>query len=270
MSAPYFAGKNSAEESPAEENAPARGRLTVSRSARAGVRNAPERPARPDPTEPPETPEKPERPEKGESGTRAALGRHMLKARTVLVFGPIEPRLTRDVVSQMLVLDQVSRTEPIKVLINSPGGLADDGFAIFDIMRWVSAPVYSICAGLAASAATIVMLGTRGRDRRLILPHARVMLHQPSQGFRGTASDIAISAREILRLREKANLLFAAETGQPVDKIEKDMHRDYWMTAEECVSYGLCGRVIETEKDVVVTGSGPGGSGSRSSRAPGG
>jgi ATP-dependent Clp protease protease subunit len=199
----------------------------------------------------PEQPERPERPEKGEGRRRPdALARHLLAARTVLVFGPIEPKLTREVVTQLLVLDQMSRTEPIKMLINSPGGLADDGFAIFDLMRWVSAPVYSICTGLAASAATIVMLGTRGRDRRLILPHARVMLHQPSQGFRGTASDIAISAKEILRLREKANKLFAAETGHAVDKIEKDMHRDYWMTAEETVAYGLCARVIESEKDL--------------------
>jgi ATP-dependent Clp protease protease subunit len=216
--------------------------------------------------EPTEKPEKPERSER--SPKRDALGRHLLKSRTVLVFGPIEPRLTREVVTQLLVLDQASKTEPIKMLINSPGGLADDGFAIFDLMRWVSAPVYSICAGLAASAATIVMLGTRGRERRLILPHARVMLHQPSQGFRGTASDIAISAKEILRLREKANKLFAQETGHPVDKIEMDMHRDYWMTSEESVAYGLCDRVVESEKDILSTGSAPGGPGPRSPRAP--
>ena len=176
-------------------------------------------------------------------------GMYLLKARTVLVFGPIEPKLTREVISQLLVLEQMDTEKPIKVFVNSPGGLADDGFAIFDMLRYVSAPVYTICTGLAASAATIVMVGAQ-KDRRLILPHSRVMLHQPSQGFRGTASDIAISAKEILRLRHKANELFAIETGQPIDKIEKDMHRDYWMDAEECVKYGLCGRVIATAKDI--------------------
>jgi ATP-dependent Clp protease protease subunit len=175
---------------------------------------------------------------------------HLLRARTVLVFGEIEPKLTREVVTQMLVLDQMSRTRPIKVFVNSPGGLADDGFAIFDVMRWVSAPVFSIVTGLAASAATIVLVGAKGRDHRLIMPHSRVMLHQPSQGFRGTASDIAISAKEILRLREKANQLFADETGHPIDKIESDMHRDYWMTAEETVAYGLCGRVVSSATDI--------------------
>ena len=223
----------------------------------------------------PERPEHPERPEKPERPAASpklggAFARHMLDSRTVLVFGPIEPKLTREVVSQLLILDQVSSSKPIKMLINSPGGLADDGFAIFDVMRWVSAPVYSICTGLAASAATIVMLGTRGKERRLITPHARVMLHQPSQGFRGTASDIAISAKEILRLREKANKLFAKETGHAVDKIEQDMHRDYWMSAEESVAYGLCARVVESERDVVATGPAPAAPAPRSPRAPGG
>jgi ATP-dependent Clp protease protease subunit len=182
--------------------------------------------------------------------TKPSAARHLLKARTILVYGPIEPRLTREVVTQLLVLNQMSRTQPIRVFINSPGGLADDGFGIFDVMRYVSAPLYTIVTGLAASAATIVMVGASNKQNRLILPHSRVMLHQPSQGFRGTASDIAISAKEILRLREKANEMFARETGQPLDKIERDMHRDYWMTAPECVTYGLCARVIQTENDI--------------------
>jgi ATP-dependent Clp protease protease subunit len=181
-----------------------------------------------------------------------SIGRHLIKARMVTVFGPIEPKLTREVITQTLVLDQVSKTKPIRVLINSPGGLADDGFAIFDLLRFVSAPIYTIVVGLAASAATIVMMGAAKKQNRLILPHARVMLHQPSQGFRGTAADIAISAREILRLRQKANELFARETGQPVDKIEKDMHRDYWLSAQETVEYGLVDRVIHSEKELAA------------------
>lgn len=175
--------------------------------------------------------------------------RFLLEARTVLLFGGIEPKLTREVIRQLVLLDQMSKTKPIKLMINSPGGLADDGFAIFDMIRFLAAPVYTICTGLAASAATIVMVASP-RERRFVLPHARVMLHQPSVGVRGTASDIAIGAREILRVRKKANELFAKETGQPLDKIEKDMHRDYWMSAEEAVTYGLASRIVVSETDL--------------------
>lgn len=175
--------------------------------------------------------------------------RYLLEARTILLFGPIEPKLTRDVIRQLVLLDQLSKTKPIRLLINSPGGLADDGFALFDMARFVAAPVLTICTGLAASAATIVIVAAP-KERRFILPHARVMLHQPSVGVRGTASDIAIGAKEILRVRKKANELFAQETGQPLAKIEKDMHRDFWMAAEEAVAYGLVGKIARTEKDL--------------------
>ena len=175
--------------------------------------------------------------------------RYLLRARTILLFGTIEPKLTRDVIRQLLLLDQMSRTKPIRLLINSPGGLADDGFAIFDMARFVTAPVLTLCTGLAASAATIVMVAAP-RERRFILPHARVMLHQPSVGVRGTASDIAIGAKEILRVRKKANELFALETGQPLERIERDMHRDFWMAAEQAVEYGLAGRIVASEKDM--------------------
>jgi ATP-dependent Clp protease, protease subunit len=180
---------------------------------------------------------------------RSSPARFMLKSRTILLFGTIEPKLTRDVFRQLLLLDQISKTKPIRLLINSPGGLADDGFAIFDMVRFVTAPVSTICTGLAASAATIVMVAAP-KERRFILPHARVMLHQPSVGVRGTASDIAIGAKEILRIRKKANALFAKETGQPLEKIEKDMHRDFWMAAEEAVAYGLVGKIVRNEKDM--------------------
>lgn len=175
--------------------------------------------------------------------------RFLLEARTVLMFGSIEPKLTREVIRQLVLLDQMSKTRPIRLMINSPGGLADDGFAIFDMVRFLTAPVFTICTGLAASAATIVMVASP-RERRLLLPHARVMLHQPSVGVRGTASDIAIGAKEILRVRRKANELFAKETGQPLEKIEKDMHRDYWMSAEEAVAYGLASRIVINEKEL--------------------
>jgi ATP-dependent Clp protease protease subunit len=190
---------------------------------------------------------KPKTPKKA-SG-RSLMERHALRSRSVLLFGGIEPVLTREVVRQILVLDQISSTKPITVYVNSPGGLADDGFAIYDVMRFVKAPVTTIVTGLAASAATIVMVGAP-KDRRFVLPHSRIMLHQPSVGIRGTAADIAISAKEIIRLRLKANELFVRETGKPLDVIEKDMHRDFWMSAQEAVDYGLLTKVVTSATDL--------------------
>ena len=181
--------------------------------------------------------------------TGPILTKELLRARAVLLFGVIEPKTTKQVVTQLLALNRISSTEPIRVFVNSPGGHADDGFAIYDVMRYVTAPVHTIVTGLAASAATIVMIGA-DKGGRLALPNARIMLHQPSQGARGTASDIAITAKEILRLRKKANELFAEETGHPVDKIQKDMHRDFWMTAEEAVEYGLVDKIVAAESDL--------------------
>jgi len=186
---------------------------------------------------------------KSPSRARSPADRQLLKSRTVLLFGPIEPKLTQEIFTRLIVLDQMSQTDPIRLYINSPGGVADDGFAIYDLMRFIKAPITTVVTGLAASAATIVMVGTP-LERRCILPHSRVMLHQPSSGVQGTASDIAISAKEIIRLRKKANELFVRETGQDVKRLEVDMHRDYWMSAPETVDYGLIGKVVESLDDL--------------------
>ncbi len=187
--------------------------------------------------------------EQKKSPRAPAIERRLLKARSVLLFGPIEPKLTQRVIQQIFVLNEISRTKPIRLFVNSPGGWADDGFAIYDVARFVEAPVYTICTGIAASAATIVMVsGEKGH--RYVLPNARLMLHQPSSGARGTAADIAITAKEIIRLREKANELFARETGHPIEKIHKDMQRDYWLSAEEAVKYKLVDKIVRSEKDI--------------------
>ena len=165
------------------------------------------------------------------------------KSRSILIYGPIEPKLTKEVTSQMLLLDAMSPVKPIKVYVNSPGGVADDGFALYDLFRFVRAPVYTIVTGMAASAATILMLGAE-RGRRLIMPHARVMLHQPSTMIRGTAADIAVSAKELIRLRKKANDLYARETGRTVEQIEKELARDYWLSAEEALQYRIVDRIV--------------------------
>lgn len=169
--------------------------------------------------------------------------RWVRRSRSVLIYGPIEPKLTKEVTSQMLLLDAMSPVKPIKVYVNSPGGVADDGFALYDLFRFVRAPVYTIVTGMAASAATILMLGAE-RGRRLIMPHARVMLHQPSTMIRGTAADIAVSAKELIRLRKKANDLYARETGRTVEQIEKELARDYWLSADEALQYRIVDRVV--------------------------
>jgi len=170
------------------------------------------------------------------------------KERTIVISEPITPKLTSRFIVQMLWLD-ANGPGPIKVFINTPGGSADDGFALFDMIRFVKSPVYTICVGLNASAGTIALLGAP-RERRLALPNARIMIHQPSGGARGRASDIEISAEEILKLRQRANEVLAAETGKTVEQVERDTDRDHWLSATEAKEYGLVSRIVRTAKDV--------------------
>ena len=171
------------------------------------------------------------------------------KERTIIISEEVSPKLTLRVMSSLLWLDSQS-DDPIKLYINTPGGSADDGFAIFDLIRFVKAPVYNISFGLNASAGTIILLGAP-KERRLALPNARIMIHQPSGGSRGRSSDIEITAEEILKLRHRANEVFAEECGRTVKQVEKDTDRDYWMSPEEAIEYGLVGRIITNLDDVI-------------------
>tara|TARA_B100000745_G_C20022324_1_gene347684 strand:+ start:118 stop:759 length:642 start_codon:yes stop_codon:yes gene_type:complete len=171
------------------------------------------------------------------------------KERTIIISEEVSPKLTQRVMSSLLWLDSQS-DDPIKLYINTPGGSADDGFAIFDLIRFVKAPVYNISFGLNASAGTIILLGAP-KERRLALPNARIMIHQPSGGSRGRSSDIEITAEEILKLRHRANEVFAAECGRTVKQVEKDTDRDYWMSPEEAIEYGLVGRIITNLDDII-------------------
>ena len=173
----------------------------------------------------------------------------LLKQRTVMLTDEISRESAQRVMSQLLLLDEESADEPIKLFINSPGGDADAGFAVFDMIRFVHAPVKTVCAGLAASAAVIVLLSSP-KERRFSLPNARVLIHQPSTGVRGDASDIQIEASEILKCREKINTLIADETGQKVEKVSRDTRRNYWMSAPEALEYGLVGKVISSSKEL--------------------
>ena len=178
-----------------------------------------------------------------EGGGNEKILDRLMKSRTVLISEAVSSELTQKILPRLLLLEQEDGDAPVKVLINSPGGAVDDGFAIYDMMRYIRCPVTSICVGLAASAATIILLGG-DKGSRLALPNTRILLHQPSQSMQGVASDIEISAKEILRIRERINRLLSTETGRTPDQIQKDLNRDCWLSAEEAVEYGLLDRVV--------------------------
>jgi ATP-dependent Clp protease protease subunit len=172
----------------------------------------------------------------------------MLKTRTILLCGEIKKELAERTVRQLLLLEDMSG-EPIRVFIDSPGGDADAGYAIFDMIRFVKPPVWTIGMGLVASAAAIIQLASP-KERRVGLPNSHYLIHQPLSGIRGVATDIEIHAREVDKLRGKINRLIADETGAPFAQVERDTDRDYWMNAEEAASYGLISRVIGSRSEL--------------------
>jgi ATP-dependent Clp protease protease subunit len=184
--------------------------------------------------------------EKKEEGDKSAasdpLQYKMLKTRTILLSGEIKKDLAERAIRQLLLLEDMG-DEPIRIFIDSPGGDADAGFAIFDMIRFVKAPVWTIGMGLVASAAAIILLAAP-REQRVGLPNSHYLIHQPLSGIRGVATDIEIHARELDKLREKINRLIAEETGADYGQVGKDTDRDFWMNAEEAVRYGLITRVI--------------------------
>lgn len=174
------------------------------------------------------------------------IARGLHHHRTVLISEEVSPELTRRVLANLFLMDGEDSKKPINILINSPGGSADDGFAIYDALRFVRAPVRTINVGLSASAATIIMLGA-DKEHRYALPNARIMIHQPLGNMPGTsAENVKRWAEQILKLRERINKLYAEETGHSIEKIQADTDRDYWFTPDEAVAYGLIHRVINS------------------------
>jgi ATP-dependent Clp protease, protease subunit len=166
----------------------------------------------------------------------------LFRSRTVLVFGEIDMRLAERVTAQLLALSSESE-EPIKVVINSPGGHVESGDTIHDMIRYCGPQVKVIGTGWVASAGAHIFLGA-AKENRLCLPNTRFLLHQPMGGVRGQASDIEIEAEEIVKMRERVNRMIARETGQPYEKIVKDTQRNFWMGAEAAVAYGVVSRII--------------------------
>ncbi|MDR1867152.1 MAG: ATP-dependent Clp protease proteolytic subunit [Treponema sp.] len=172
-----------------------------------------------------------------------------LKTRTVILSGEINESLADKTVRQLLLLEDMG-TEPIRLFIDSPGGDTDAGFAIFDIIRFIQAPVLAIGMGLVASAAALIQLAVP-RERRIGLPNSHYLIHQPlSGGIRGVATDIEIHVREIEKIRSRINHIIAEQCGLTVEQVEKDTDRDYWMNAEEAVQYGLISQIISYRSDL--------------------
>lgn len=168
----------------------------------------------------------------------------ILGGRKIFLWGEIDDNSAKHVVERLLYLEMVDPGKEIQMIINSPGGFVTSGFAIYDAMKSISSPVSTICTGLAASMGSILLsAGTKGR--RFVLPHARVMIHQPSGGAGGPASDIEIQMDEILKTKKLGAEILAANCGQTFDKIMKDFNRDYWMSAEESVEYGIVDAMLE-------------------------
>jgi ATP-dependent Clp protease protease subunit len=173
----------------------------------------------------------------------------LLMDRIVFLGAPINDDVSNIIIAQLLFLEADNSDRDIYLYINSPGGVVSSGLAIYDTMQYLKAPVHTICMGMAASMGSFLLCaGAKGK--RSALPHSRIMIHQPSGGAQGTASDIEIQAREILYLRSKLNGLYAHHTGQPIESIERDMDRDRFMSVEEAREYGLIDHVITKRSEL--------------------
>jgi len=172
----------------------------------------------------------------------------MLKTRTIMLSGEINKDLAEKTIRQLILLEDMG-DDPIRIFIDSPGGDADAGYAIFDMIRFVRPKVWTIGMGLVASAAAIIQLASP-REFRVGLPNSHYLIHQPLSGIRGVATDIEIHARELEKLRAKINRLISDETGIPVEQVEKDTDRDYWMNADEAVKYGLISRIAAKREEL--------------------
>jgi ATP-dependent Clp protease protease subunit len=185
---------------------------------------------------------------KNERAAGALSEQLAFKSRFVLLFGEIDDASARRTCERLILLAQES-SAPIRLLISSPGGHVESGDAIHDMIRFVGAPVTTIGSGWVASAGTHIFLAAP-KERRVCLPNTRFMIHQPSGGAGGRASDIAIQAQEIIKMRERIARVIAKETGQKLERVMIDIDRDHWMSANEAIDYGLVSRVIDKQGDL--------------------
>jgi ATP-dependent Clp protease protease subunit len=176
----------------------------------------------------------------------------LLKERIIFITGPVEDTMSSLIVAQLLFLEADNPKKEIAMYINSPGGAVTSGLAIYDTMQFVRPAVSTLCVGQAASMGSL-LLAAGNKDMRFALPNARIMLHQPSGGFQGQATDIMLHAQEILNLKKRLNEIYVRHTGQPLKKIEDALERDYFLTAELAVEWGVVDKVIEKRPEEVAT-----------------
>ena len=173
----------------------------------------------------------------------------LLKDRIIFLGGPIDDNVSNLVIAQLLFLEAEDPDKDIHLYINSPGGVVTAGMAIYDTMRYIKAPVSTICIGQAASMGAFLLSGGE-KGKRFSLTNARIMIHQPLAGFQGQATEIEIHARELEKTRERVNKVIAEATGQSIERVRKDTDRDFWMNAEEAIAYGLISRVAAARADL--------------------
>jgi ATP-dependent Clp protease protease subunit len=177
------------------------------------------------------------------------IDRQLLDSRTIIISDTIDAKLAKSMYSRLILLEKDDPKKPVTLLINSQGGSADSGFGIYDMLHFIKPPVITLTAGLCASAAIIIFLaGERGK--RLALPNARFLLHQPSTSAVGPASDLDITANQILKIRDQFNRIIAEETQQDLNKITEDANRDFWLNAREAVDYKLVSKIIKTRDEL--------------------
>lgn len=176
------------------------------------------------------------------------MNKKFLETRQILLSGEVNKALAEKIVRQLLVLEAAS-DKPIYIYIDSPGGDVDAGYAIFDMIRFVKAPVYCVGMGLVASAGALILLAA-DKSRRVGLPNSHYLIHQPLSGIKGVATDIEIHAQELEKTKVKINDLIAQETGKPLEQVAKDTDRDYWLSATEALEYGLISKVVSKREDL--------------------
>ncbi|MGD9340194.1 MAG: ATP-dependent Clp endopeptidase, proteolytic subunit ClpP [Chromatiales bacterium] len=175
----------------------------------------------------------------------------LLKERVIFMVGPVDDHVCNLVVAQLLFLESENPDKDIHLYINSPGGVVSAGLSVYDTMQFIKSDVSTICVGQAASMGAVLLAGG-AKGKRFALPHSRVMIHQPIAGFQGQASDIDIHAREVLKTRDQLNFILAEHTGQDIEKIRLDTDRDYFMSGEEAVNYGLIDIVLDKRSGPLI------------------
>ncbi len=186
--------------------------------------------------------------EKSQESGSEVMNTKFLKTRQILLSGEVNKALAEKIVRQLLVMEADS-DQPIRIFIDSPGGDVDAGYAIFDMIRFVKAPVYCIGMGLVASAGALILLAA-DKSRRVAMPNSRYLIHQPLSGIRGVATDIEIHAQELEKIKAKINQVISQETGKPLGQVAKDTDRDYWLSATEALDYGLVSTVVSRRDEL--------------------